>query len=188
MAVADDRAPPVFSNQHIVSVDDAAIGVREFRHQLGVAVAAARHRLRPLVIEPVLVEHREHGLGGIAGRALAHRVRRQVFPLRRPELHAEAPAQPVRIAGMVGVVMREDHAPDVPEALEELVPQRARLGVADAGVDDGPTALLLQQPEIDMVERERQRHAEPVDARRDFDGFARRRRLGPWILESRHRS
>ena len=26
------------------------------------------------------------------------------------------------------------------------------------------------------------------DTVRDFDGFARRRRLGPWILESRHRS
>ena len=183
MAVADDRAPPIFSNQDIVAVDDAAIGVREFRHQLGVAVAAAGHRLGPLVAQAVALEYREHRLGGIARRARAHRVRCQVFALRRPELHAESTAEPVRIAGVVGMVVREHHALDGRKTLEQLFPDRTGLAVADAGVDDGPAAFVLQQPKVDVVERKRQRHAEPVDAGRDFDRRAGIRRLRPRVLE-----
>ena len=113
---------------------------------------------------------------------------RQVFALRGPELDAMALAQPLRVARMVRVVVREHHTPYRLKARQDPVPQRACLGVADARVDDRPAVLILHEPQVDVVERERQRHAEPVDARRDFDGFARRRRLGPWILERGHRS
>ena len=39
--------------------------------------------------------------------------------------------------------------------------------VVDAAVDDGPAVLVLDQPQIDVVELEGQRHAQPVDAGRD---------------------
>src|SRR5438552_2560433 len=129
------------AKQHRQELAGAALVLLQLRHELGVAVAAARHRLRPRVVEPVAPEHRQHGLRRVPGGARAHGVSRQVFALRRPELHAEAPAQPVRVAGVVGVIVREDDAPDGLEALEELVPQRARLSIADTGVDDGPTAF-----------------------------------------------
>ena len=110
-------------------------------------------------------------------------MRGQILALRGPELDAKALAQPLRIAGMVGVVMREDDAPDRLKALEEPFPQLTGLAVADAGVHDGPFALVLDDPQVDVIERERQRHAEPMDAGRDFDRRAGLGGLRPGILQ-----
>ena len=109
-------------------------------------------------------------------------MRCQVFALRRPELDAEALAQPRGIAGVIRVVVREDHALDRLKALEQLLPQPTRLRIAYAGVDDGPSTLVRDDPEVDMVERKRQRHAEPMNARRDFDGSGGLGSLRPGIL------
>ncbi len=53
------------------------------------------------------------------------------------------------------------------------------LGVEPA-VDDHPAVALLEEPEVDVVEREGERHAQPVDAGRHGGGDAqcRRRRMG----------
>src|SRR6266850_2711294 len=45
VAVANDGLPIVLTDAHAIALDDTAVGVREFRHQLGVAVAPAGHRL-----------------------------------------------------------------------------------------------------------------------------------------------
>lgn len=50
---------------------------------------------------------------------------------------------------------------------EHLFPVGARLGVVDAGVHHGPALAAVdavaQQPQIDVVEREGQLHAHPLD-------------------------
>jgi hypothetical protein len=61
---------------------------------------------------------------------------------------------------------------------ENLVPMRRRLLSGEAAIDDGPAGAVLEQPQIDVVEREGQRHAQPADPRRDryhLAGRGRRR-------------
>jgi hypothetical protein len=88
--------------------------------------------------------------------------------------HAErcvpALAQPAGQADMVGMQMRADDARHrlAAEFLgEDLVPQVARRLRVDAGIDDRPAVGFLDQPQIDVVELEGQRHAQPEDAGRD---------------------
>ena len=57
MTVTDDRQPFVGADAHAIAVDDAAIGVRKLRHQLAIAVAAARHGGEFLVVEAVAAKH-----------------------------------------------------------------------------------------------------------------------------------
>ncbi len=42
-------------------------------------------------------------------------------------------------------------------------PNLLRIFCADTGIDDDPAALVFEQPQIDMAERERQWHAQPLD-------------------------
>ena len=64
------------------------------------------------------------------------------------------------------------------DARKMPLPEFVRGRDAIAGIDDGPAVTVFigvfQQPQIDVVERERQRHANPVDTGRDEDGFTRR--------------
>ncbi|KAG0924939.1 hypothetical protein G6F31_018928 [Rhizopus arrhizus] len=71
---------------------------------------------------------------------------------------------------MGGVHVRDDHAQHGQAfkfILEDLFPQRLDLVARDATVDDGPAVaavdVVAQQPEVDMIQRERQRHTDPFD-------------------------
>jgi hypothetical protein len=74
---------------------------------------------------------------------------------------------------------------------EDLFPQRASLGVADPGIDHGPARissfLFFDQPQVDVVELERQRHREPPDPGRDLDRRAGSGDFGEGIRERRDR-
>ncbi|MNJ53576.1 hypothetical protein D3C77_489700 [compost metagenome] len=52
--------------------------------------------------------------------------------------------------------------------LEYVFPQRLHFVARDAAVNDGPAVLAVdvvaQQPEVDMIQRERQWHPYPLDA------------------------
>ena len=58
-------------------------------------------------------------------------------------------------------------------ALKKQFPLGARLRRIDAAVHDAPTGyaveLVTQQPHIDVVQRKRQRHADPLHARCHLD-------------------
>ena len=54
-------------------------------------------------------------------------------------------------------------------------------------VDRGDAALVVEQPEVDVVERERQRHPQPSDAGCDQDGRAALGRLRPGMHEAGRR-
>src|SRR5689334_17957999 len=132
--------------------------MRELGDELLVTIGAARHRRDARILEAVAAENRENRIGRITRGARRNRMRRQVFTLRRPELDPETLAQPLGVARVIRVVMSEDDALDRREASQELLPQLARLCVAYTGIDDRPSAFVLHDPEVDMVERERQRH------------------------------
>jgi hypothetical protein len=69
---------------------------------------------------------------------------------------------------------------------KDLVPLRARRLVGEARVDDRPALAVFQQPKVDVIERERQGHAQPVHARRDAAQRAGRRRFCKGKLEGGH--
>jgi hypothetical protein len=87
------------------------------------------------------------------------------------------------------MVVRDDHpAQRLAHARgEQPLPQRARRLVAETAVDQRPRRIsvlpVLEQPEIDVIERERQRHAQPVNARRDLAGLRGRRRRRLRVLK-----
>src|SRR5262245_24039825 len=102
--MTDDGEPAMAADGDLVTLDDAAVMEGELRHQLGVTVARPAHASGTLVLEAVPAEHREHRVRGVARARGAHRVRRQVFPLRHPELDAVALTEPSRVARVVGVI------------------------------------------------------------------------------------
>ena len=61
-----------------------------------------------------------------------------------------------------------EHGQAVQHVLEDLFPSLFDFVAADAAVDDGPAFLAIdfvaQEPKIDVVERERKRHAYPTYA------------------------
>jgi DNA-binding transcriptional MerR regulator len=113
-------------------------------------------------------------------------VRREVFPLRGPQLDAEAPAEPAGVAGMIRVIVREDDPLDRLYGLEDALPQTPGRGIGDAAVDNRPAALVLEQPQVDVIELEGQRHAEPAHAGGDFERGAGLRGVPPGILKRGH--
>jgi hypothetical protein len=48
----------------------------------------------------------------------------------------------------------------------------------EAGIDDRPAGAILEQPEVDVVEREGQRHPQPVDPGRNGEDLAGGGRAG----------
>src|SRR5260370_7092263 len=67
---------------------------------------------------------------------------------------------------------------------EQALPECARVLEPDAGVDGGHAAPVVEEPEVDVVQPERERHAEPRDARRHRDDLARPPRLRPRIIRA----
>ena len=96
-------------------------------------------------------------------------------------IHSSAPvsrAQPAGQPGMIGMEVRHQdpvHRPPGQHPAEHGLPHGARRRIAVAGVDDGPAVAVVAQPEVDMIQRQRQTHPEPQNA------FANRR----WLAELR---
>lgn len=72
---------------------------------------------------------------------------------------------------MVGMTMGGNDAGDrfaVQASGKNLFPTRAGFIIGNAAVDDGPARAIFQQPQIDMIERKGQLHAQPKHARGDL--------------------
>ena len=166
VAAAHDHVPAVAAQGDRMGVDQALEGRGQWHHALGVA-ALVTMEVGDAVRGHAVARH----VGGAQVLALdeivARGLRAHVLAQRHPEWRVPLLAQPAGEADVVGMEVRADHARDgfAVELLgEDLLPQFARVLRIDAGVDDGPAVLLLDQPQIDVVELERQRHAQPVDA------------------------
>jgi hypothetical protein len=161
---------------------------RHFRDSF--AEAAEAH---PVAIEQILIP----AGGAIEGDALLGRLTAgighqhaagDVFEAAHPERGVKLAADPTGETHMVGMHMRADHALDRLAAqlgFEDRAPVFARRLHGDAGVDDGPAVAVFEQPEVDPLQRERQRHAHPMHARRNLARNARFRRLAQRIFQLR---
>ena len=111
-----------------------------------------------------------------SGVVVVRGVAREELAERDPERASGLLDEPAGAAEVVGVVVRDDHAPHraALERVDEMaLPEVPRHLRAVARVDDGPAVAVLEQPQIDVVEREGQRHADPAHAGRHGDRLAR---------------
>ena len=131
--------------------------------------------------QAVRAEELRRRLAAEAGGALRRQARRVVVGRTDPQParmlgRAPALAQPVRQADVVRVHVRDQHAQDgqaFQRGGEHLLPLRLGFVPRDAAVDDGPALaaveLVAQQPEVDVVQREGERHPDPAHAGRDLE-------------------
>jgi len=113
---------------------------------------------------------------GLGGKHAAGLVLAQGHPERRlPAAQAlelvllgHAAAEPARQAEMVGVHVGADHPQDGPMLkvlVPNLTPELAHLGRGHPGVDHRPALLavqfILDQPEVDVIQRKGQGHPKP---------------------------
>ncbi len=91
---------------------------------------------------------------------------------------------------MIGVKVRRQHAQQRPageQGREQLFPIGARVVIADAAIDlreaRDAIDLIVEQPQVDVIERKRQPHAQPMHPRPQRDHRARRRDISPRISQ-----
>jgi hypothetical protein len=166
MAVADDHAPALASRVDRVLAQDAVERRRSHRNAALVVVAAGGE-LRHVGVGHAMQAEELARVGRSVRRTLLEdRVRSHEFAVGHRDAAAEALGDPRGVAEMVGMAMGRDDARDrlSGERLREVaLPQRARVGAAVARVDQRPAVVFLEQPQVDVVERERQRHPQPQD-------------------------
>ncbi len=157
-------------------------------HHRAVAVEPFRHAAELVRREPV---------GGVEGafrpEVLARREAvdpgREIFGLAHHEFGPGRGAEPCRGADVIGMVVGHDQPLDRPsgeEAAQHAGPEPPRLGRVDAGVDHRPAALTLDEVHVDVIEPERERQAQPVQAGRDGERRAEGRRLRERKVERDH--
>ncbi len=177
MAVAHDDLPaaPVDADQ--VAVHDAPERRGRLANTQAVGVAA-RTLVRDLRgVQPVRGEQ----LGG-AGSAVSRQAQDEgaggeILGLAHPQLDAEALGQPAGQAEVIGVVVGDDETPDrTPRQRpgEDLLPQIAGGSRVQATIHQRPAGLVSQHPQVDVIQREGQRHAQPEHPRRHLHSGARR--------------
>ena len=185
VAVAGDAAPHLAANGDGLAIEQACVAGRHRGHQAAVValavadllqIARIRHAVAVKVVGQPLAAKAVDDLAGVA--------RGHVVGAAHPQRGGPLLAQPVRQAHVVGVHVGDQHAQDgqaVQLVGKHLRPGGARFGVVDAGVDHRPAVAAVdavaQQPEVDVIQRKGQHHAQPLDARRHADGAALRRQL-----------
>ena len=132
-----------------------------------------------LLVEPGAAGKGARRLRIIGGAVAGHHAGVQPLLLGDPQGRLPALGEPAGKPDMVGMVMRDDDPPHRPAAEmlgKDLLPQPGRRRAGKAAIDDRPARPVFQQPQIDVVEREGQRHAQPQHAGGDRYRLARRRR------------
>ena len=188
MAVAGDHAPRragrIGADAHRVAIHQAAVLRGQVGHQRWI-VALARAQFFEAVGVGQAMPCEVAGGKVAAGirshaRAARHDARRHVVAQAHPQAHVPMLAQPMRQAHVIGMAVGDQH-PQHRQAVqfvgEDGFPMRLDRVVGDAAIDDRPAVAafdaVAQQPQVDVVQRERQRHAQPVHARRHFLARAR---------------
>lgn len=187
MAVARHHFPIARADTHDIAIADTPIFRRNRRHERRViAIALAQRIERRFVGQAVRREMRRRSLAArVRAVAGGHHAAHRVFAERHPQAHVPsilvaARADPVGKSQMIRMTMRDDHTQhrlSIEHGIEHALPVRADRIARNAAIDDGPAFhtvdFIGEQPQIDVIERERQRHAQPEHARRHFHDAAR---------------
>src|SRR5690606_33490634 len=99
----------------------------------------------------------------------------KVFFPRHPQFHVALFGEPAGTASVVGVQVRHDYPADrtfLHCSGERLLPHAFRYIGAYAGVDDRPAIAIFEEPQVDVTERERERHPQPDDTWRNLHRLA----------------
>ena len=166
--------------------EQAPIGRGQRGHAAPVGVAPCLEGGDVVVVDAVRAEQRARVRKCVSGMPGLHGVGGQELRGGHPHRPVEACREPRGVADVIRVVVRHHDAGGSPAAQrrrEMARPQIPGRRVAVAAVDERNTVALAHQPEVDVVERKRQRHADPADAGRDLDRLAGGRRHGKRIEE-----
>src|SRR5215467_6655423 len=188
MAQHGEGVPPASADGDGVALAHRAELRHHRRHELPIVIAAPAEALDLLGADAVAAIVVEALRRVVAPHALPCELGHEPLRLRAPELHAETPSEPLRVAHVVGMEVGHEHAHDGLArelAGEELLPQLARRREPHARVDHGEPALVVEEPEVDVIQREGRRHADPADAGGDLQCAAALRRLRPRMDEAR---
>ena len=177
VARSRDNTPVVAADRQPVAIADADIAQRQRRDDAAEAGPTTRVRMRDLIVVPPcpapegdhLVRH------GIASIGDQHS-RRQPFAARHRQRALVMCAHPAGEADMIRVEVRADHARQSHAsqwAGSQGLPGVSRLGRVHAGIDQRQSALIVEQPAIDVLQRARHvqpRPAQPIDHRHHSAG------------------
>jgi hypothetical protein len=100
----------------------------------------------------------------------------QPFQLGHPKIGPGPVLQPAGEPDVIGMEMRSDDASDrpAPEPVrQKRFPGSDRDRIAEPGVDQHPGITVIQQVEVDVIERDRHRQPDPEDALGDLQRRAR---------------
>ena len=178
MAFADDDPPFPSADLDRHPVGKALKTRRHRGHAAAVAVLPLAEKLRFRVVEARAASETTPHRGEILG-SMAHHPGEQPFLLGHPQGRLPTPDEPIGEPDVIRVVVRHDDPSDRQSAEplgKDPFPQLLGLRHRVAGVDDRPAGAVFEQPQIDVVEREGQRHAQPVHAGGDRQRLARPRR------------
>ena len=177
MAAAGDDPPVARADPQRLAVQQPHEADRHRAHHRSEAAPA----LRGLGGDPLLFPAGRTPIGEGLGRGRVADIggqhpREQPFAAGHPQAHAEPLAKPAREAEMVRMEMGADHPghrPPGQRACEHRLPSFARGGHVEAAVDQRDAVAIVEDPEIDMVQRARHRRARPADSIGQLDDRAR---------------
>ncbi len=110
--VPHDDSPIAPAYAMRLSVHQAPVAGGKVGDPAAVVAAPLLHQLELFSGESVALEHRHDVVEGETRAPFAHRVRGEILGLRHPEFGAGALGQPRGEARVVGMMVRDDEAPD----------------------------------------------------------------------------
>ena len=175
VAATDDHLPFVRTELQHLSVAQSLVMLRQRRHTFSESTETGAV-IPDRLLSPAGCPIKADAIFGRAATGIGHQYPAgEVFEAGHHQFDAELARQPSGHADMVGMHMRDDDASGLVRCqvfCQHSGPGRDGFGVVDAGIDKRPAALLRDGPQVDVVERERQRHADPAHAGRHLAGLA----------------
>ncbi|MNN30183.1 hypothetical protein D3C81_1438240 [compost metagenome] len=187
MTGADDDLPVVVADADGGAVFQAPEAFRQGVDKFAEAAEAGPVDLDGVVIPAGAAVELDgvvrRGASGIGGQHAAH----QVFHPGHPQLAAEFAPEPAGHANMVGVHVGDEEPCQAVGQRAAVAEQRApglrRFGRLQAGIHRGPACTIADGPQVDMVQAERHRHAQPEHAGDDLAGAAGLGRVAAGIVQ-----
>ncbi len=162
--------PSVRPDLDVLAVGEPSVCRRGRRDQVAVAISARGEAPRERLGETVA--SKEINLASRLARIGVGVEKGPGEPLGagHPHRGTDLGVQPARQAEMIGMVVGDDDPRDgasVQPVVQQPAPQLLHLLARDPRVDQRPARAVLHEPQVDVVESEGQRHAQPVHSRSD---------------------